>query len=242
MLRRLLIAVLIFLIVLVIAVDRVGAIVAAHVLAGKVQTDEHLTNRPSVSIKGIPFLTQAFGGRYSDVHLSDHDVVVSGVPVTTLTVDLHGLHLPFGKAIRGSVSQVPVDRVSGTAFVSFSDANSYLSRHLPAGTRVRIAPGPDDRSVAVVDRVQLAGQHFVLRGSGAISVSGNVVAVDVSRLAPTGAAVAPGLVARALAKAGVSFPLQAIPFKLQLTSVRVSAAGLSGAGESTSVVLGSDQQ
>jgi hypothetical protein len=242
MLRRFVLAIVLFLIIVVVVADRVGALVGAHVLAGKVQTDEHLQNRPSASIKGIPFLTQAFGGKYSDVRLSDHEVIVNEVPITTLTVDLHGVHLPFGKTISGSVSQVPVDHVTGTAFVSFADANAYLAHHLPAGTSIRLAPGSNSQSVSIVDRVHLAGQAFVLRGSGQISVAGNVVSADVSGLTAGAGSVAPGVVSRALAKAAVSFPLQALPFQLKLTGITVSSAGLSGAGAADHVVLGSHNQ
>jgi DUF2993 family protein len=241
MLRRFLLALLIFLLIVVVVADRVGALVAAHVLAGNVQTDENLTNRPTVSIKGIPFLTQAFGGKYHDVRLTDHGVLVNEVPITTLTVDLRGLHLSLGKALHGSVSQVPVDHVTGTAFVSFSDANSYLAHHLPAATSIRIAPGPNRRTVAVVDRVRLGGHRFTLRGNGEVTVSNNVVAVDVAGLTPGATAVAAPLLSRALAKAPVSFPLQALPFQLKLTAVTVTTSGLSGAGRADDVVLGSHQ-
>jgi hypothetical protein len=239
MFRRFLLAIVLFVVIVVIAVDRVGAIVGAHVLAGKVQTDEHLQNRPSATIKGIPFLTQAFGGKYSDIHLSDHDVMVNEVPVTTLTVDLHGVHLPFSKILGGSVSEVPVDRVTGTAFVSYADANDYLAHHLPAGVSVRLTPGTDGRSVSMVDRVHLGGQRIVLRGTGTPTVSGNTVSVDTSGLTPAGAGVASSLLSQAVAKVAVTFPLQALPFKLQLTRLTISPSGLTGTGGSDHIVLGS---
>jgi hypothetical protein len=239
MLRRFLIAILLFLVIVVVVADRVGALVGAHVLAGKVQTDEHLQNRPSVTIKGIPFLTQAFGGKYSDVHLTGHEVLVDEVPVTTLTVDLHGVHLPFSKTIRGGVSEVPVDRVTGTAYVSFSDANYYLAHHLPAGTSIRLGPGTSPHTVSIVDRVHLAGRLLVLRGDGGVAVSANVVSVDLSGLTSTGTTVAGPLLNQALANAAVSFPLQTLPFKLQLSDITATSSGLTGAGSADHVVLGS---
>lgn len=238
MFRRFLLAVVLFLVIIVIVADRVGAIAGAHVLAGKIQTDEHLDNRPSVTIKGIPFLTQAFGGKYSDVHLTDHDVVINEVPVTTLTVDLHGVHLPFRKVISGGVSRVPVDRVTGTAFVSFSDANDYLAHHLPSGVSIRLAPGGGGRIVSIVDRVRVGGKRVVLHGSGAVSVSNNVVGVDVSQLTPSSVNVPGQVLHQALTEVAVSFPLQGLPFKLALTGVSVTPAGLTGAGSATHVVLG----
>lgn len=237
MLRRFLLAILLFLVIVVVVADRVGAIVGAHVLAGKVQTDEHLQNRPSASIKGIPFLTQAFGGKYKDVRLTDHNVLVNEVSVTTLAVDLRGLHLPFSKTIHGSVSQVPVDHVTGTAFVSFAAANDYLTHHLPGGTAIKLAPGPNSHSVSIVDHARLAGRHFVLRGTGSVAVSRNLVTVDVSGLTSK-ARIAAQLLSQVLAKSAVSFPLQSLPFQLQLTGITVSSSGLTGAGRADNVVLG----
>jgi len=236
MFRRFLIAVLLFLIVVVIAADRVGAVVGAHVLAGKVQTDEHLPNRPSASIGGVPFLTQAFGGKYNDVKITAREVPVNGVPVTTLTANLHGVHLPFTKVIHGSVSQVPVDRVDGTAFVSFADANSYLAHHSVAGQLLTLSAGSGG-SAAILDKTRIAGKRVTLNGLGTVTVSANVVTVGVSHL--TGA----GLGAKALNLAtrdlSVAFPLQALPFRLGLKSVTVTPTGLLGTGGATNIVLGS---
>lgn len=226
MFRRFLIAVLIFLIAVVVVADRVGAIVGAHVLAGKVKTDEHLSSRPSASIGGFPFLNQAFGGNYKDVTITAHNVDLSGVTVTTLTAHLHGVHLPFGKVVHGSVSQVPVDRVDGTAFVSFANVNSYLaSRHLS----VRIAPGHNGEA-AVTDRVVVHGKHLSLTGLGSATVSGNIIRVQVTKLS--------GPVNLGNRVANFTVPLHALPFRIALESVSVTPTGLSGTGGATNIVLG----
>jgi hypothetical protein len=234
------IALVIFLIAVVIAADRIGAVVGAHVLAGKVEDFEHLQNRPGASIGGIPFLTQAFGGKYHDVKITAHEVLVNEVPVTTLTANLHGVHLPFSKAIHGSVSQVPVDRVDGTAYVSFSDANTYLAKHpVAAGQSVQLSPGRSARTVNVTDRVRVAGKGaaLTLRGVGLIGVSSNVVTVAVSQLAGTGN---PGVPKRkgVPARLRVSLPLQGLPFRLQLNTVTVSSTGMTAVGGATNIVLG----
>jgi hypothetical protein len=228
----------IFLIVVVIAADRVGAIAGAHVLAGKLQTDEHLPNRPSVSIDGIPFLTQAFGGKYKDVKVEADEVPVDQVQVTTLTAHLRGVHVPFGKVIQDSVSEVPVDHIDGTAFVSFADANTYLANHRVAGQLITLAPGGHG-TVTVTDQAALVGKRLSLHGIGSISVSRNVVTVGVSRL--TGLTGKRGVAEeRQFTKnLHISFPLESLPFQIRLRSVTVTPSGLSGVGDATNVVLGS---
>lgn len=233
MFRRFLIILVIFLIALVIAADRIGAAVGAHVLAGKVQTFEDLPNRPSATISGIPFLTQAFGGKYHDVKITAHGVPVNQVPVTTLTARLHGVHLPFSKALHGSVSQVPVDRADGTAYVSFADANSYLAKHPVAGQNIRLSPAGSARSVTVTDQTRIGGKPVTLHGVGLVSVNNNVVTVTASQLSG-------GRLPKGSAKhLTVSFPLQGLPFRLQLNTVRVDSTGMTGAGGATNIVLGS---
>jgi hypothetical protein len=230
--RRLLIILVIFLIALVIAADRIGASVGAHVLAGKVQDFEHLPQRPSASISGVPFLTQAFGGKYHDVKITAHGVPVNGVTVSTLTANLHGVHVPFTKAVNGSVSQVPVDRVDGTAFVSFSDANSYLAKHPAAGQHIQLSAGHGASSVNVTDQTRIAGKPVTLHGVGLVSVNSNVVTVTVSQL--SGARLPKGGAKHVM----VTLPLQGLPFRMQLNSVTVDPAGMTGIGGATNIVLG----
>jgi hypothetical protein len=147
------------------------------------------------------------------------------------------VHLPLSKAIQGSASQLPVDRVTGTAFLSFADANSYLAAHRVAGSVVSLHPGSGGDAV-ILDRFQVAGHSVALHGSGSLSVSGNVVTVDVARLAagPLGG-VASALLSSALNQLHISFPLRGLPFRLQLRSVSVTADGLSGSGRADHVVL-----
>jgi hypothetical protein len=233
-LRRLLIVLVVFLIAVVIAVDRVGELVAARVLASKIETDEHLPSRPSVSIGGVPFVTQVLGGNYHSVSVTAHEVPVEHVPVTTLIAHLHDAHIPFGHLIRGSVSKVPVDRVTGSAFVSFDDANRYLATHSPAGSLVRLV-GSTNGSLLVTDRVRLGGRPVTLRGVATLTVSLNVVRVGLDHL--TGAA--PRLISRALGPVSVTLPLQGLPFRIVLESVSVTSAGVLGKGGAKNVVLGS---
>jgi LmeA-like phospholipid-binding len=239
--RRFLIAVLLFLVVIVVAADRVGAIVGAHVLASKLKSDERLSHTPSTSIGGFPFLTQAFGGKYNDVTVTAHDVQVNAVTVTTLTAHLHGVHLPFSKVIHGSVSQVPVDRVEGTAFVSFADANSYLGTHGPTGSTVSLAAGLGGK-IRVVEKVRVHGQALSLSGLGAVTVTGDDdVTVGISDIRSTGAikAAARRIVASLPSRLrSVTIPLPELPFRFQLTSVTVSSTGITASGTASNIVLG----
>jgi hypothetical protein len=237
--RRLTIIALVVLVGLLVLADRGGAVIGAHVLAARVQTDEHLPQRPDASIGGIPFLTQAIGGRYSDVTITAHDLPVDGVRITTLTAHMHGVHLPLEPALRGTVKRVPVDRITATAMVSLASANAYLADHHPPDDVVRLEPGSNG-SVAVVDTAQVAGQSLTLRGTGHLSVTDNVVSVHVSGLSGTDAVAGIGaqVLAEVASRLALTVPLHGIPFRLNLQSATVTSAGLTVTGAANDVVLG----
>jgi hypothetical protein len=238
--RRFLIAVLIFLIAVLVAADRLGAIVAAHVLAGKVQNDEHLPSRPGASIGGIPFLTQAISGKYHDVTITANDVPVNGVTVTSLTADLHGVHIPISKVLHDHGLEVPVDRIDGTAFVAYADINSYLSAHHPVNQVLFLRAGIGN-SATIVDRLRIAGRTVSLRGVGMAMLTGNVVGVKVSDLKRTstgGAALGSKVLSRIEAQLRISVPLNDLPFRIILTSATFSASGVTVTGGAVHALLG----
>jgi hypothetical protein len=238
--RRFLIAVLIFLIAVLVAADRLGAIVAAHVLAGKVQTDEHLPNRPSATIGGFPFMTQALSGKYKDVTIGAMNLPVDGVSVTSLTVHLHGVHIKLSKVFHDSVSQVPVDRIDATAVIAFADVNTYLSNHHPTGEDVSFRRGAG-HAATVIDRLRVGGKTVTLRGVADVSLRGNVIEVSVRRLTRAvagGVAVSSQILQRALRQLHISLPLSGLPFQIRLESVSFTSTGVSVSGSAQNVVLG----
>lgn len=225
MLRKLLIAFVALVVVLVIAADRVGAHVAAHVLAGKLETDEHLPSRPSVTISGIPFLTQAVHGHYSDVKVTSHDYVTKDhVQLDTMTVHLMGVHIPLSHVIDGSVKTVPVDRVSGTVSVSFVDLEAYLASH---GITLKLAAAPNGAVDLTGTASRISGLPRVLTGTATISVANTVLTLSVG-LGQGGAKVVK-----------IPIPLGGLPFRITVTSVTVSDDGIVGTGTAQHVVLGS---
>ena len=222
MIRKLLLALLVLLVIAVVVVDRVGGSVASHVLAGKLESDEHLDSRPSVSIGGFPFLTQAISGDYNDVTVTTHGFLTPDrVRIDTLTAKLHGVHIPLSKVVGGSVKTVPVDRVDGSVFVSFGDVANYLATR---GITVALTRSSAN-AVNVVGR--LAAHAKLVQGLATIGVSGTTVTLSI--------AATSGL-PRALV---LRIPIQGLPFRFTVTSVQVGVGGISGTGTARHVVLGS---
>jgi hypothetical protein len=221
-LRRILIAFVVFIVVILVVADRVGAAVAAHVLADKLQTDEHLPHKPSTSIGGIPFLTQAVGGKYNNISVTAHDFVTDGVTVDTMNVHMHGVHLPLGKVIRGSVHTVPVDHIDGSALVTFASMENYLAkRHLPV-TFTRGGSG----QLEIHASGRAKGTTVSASASVALSVTNNVITLTL-----TGS--------RLPVPSVLAVPLLGLPFRVKLHSVSVVSDGVSATGTADHVVLGS---
>ncbi|HVT21858.1 MAG TPA: DUF2993 domain-containing protein [Mycobacteriales bacterium] len=238
MLRRLLIAVLVLLVAAVVVVDRVGAHVAAHVLAGKLQTDEHLPNRPSVSIAGVPFLTQAIGGKYHDVSITAHGFKTpDGVTVTTLKATLHGAHIPLSKVLGGSVSKVPVDRVTGTAYVSFADITRYLGANGTSVTLRRTSP----TSIEVARKVPLGKRTAIATGIAKVTVNNDLIVLSVGDIDSTsivGVKRQPSHVVL-VQPFSLAVPLRSLPFRIDVKSVTVGTSGITATGAADHVTLGS---
>lgn len=239
MFRRFLIAVLVFLIAVVVAADRVGALVAAHVLASKVQHDERFSSRPDASIGGFPFLTQAFSGKYQDVTIKATNIPLNGMTVTSMTAQLRGVHIPFIKVLHDTVSSVPVDRVDGTAFVAFGDIDAYLNSHHPAGQVLSLRAGTGD-TATLLDRARVGGKTVSLRGVGRLSLSVNVIGVEITHLTSTSAGKSVGArqIAQVLKALRIALPLRSLPFRMQLHSVRIDSAGITVTGDALNTVLG----
>jgi DUF2993 family protein len=240
--RRLLMVFLIFIVVIVIAADRVGEAVAAHVLADKLQTDEHLPSKPSTSIGGIPFLTQAFDGKYKNVSVTAHDFVTDGVTVSTLTVHMHGVHIPLSKVVHGSVKRVPVDHIDGVAVVSFPNIESYLSKR---GLPLTIT-GSSSGALQVLRTVKVGTDTVKESATATVSISDNVIALRLSniteRLSVIGGGTTtlkePAAVKAVTSQRLFSVPLLGLPFRVQLHSVTASTTGVSCTGSANHIVLG----
>src|SRR3954452_1263679 len=147
--RRAVIVVLVILGLLVVA-DRVALAAAEHVVAGRIQTDQGLSQRPDVTIHGFPFLTQALSGRYDQVTVHVKGLRDRTVPVQKLTVDLRGVHVPLGAVTSGHLSRVPVDHATATILLSYADSNAYL------GNPLHVSQG-DNGEVKVTGSVTVAG-------------------------------------------------------------------------------------
>jgi len=212
--RRAVIVIIVIVGLLVIA-DRLAVVAAQSTVAARIETDQHLSQRPDVSIRGFPFLTQAIGGRYAHVTLTLHDLRDRTVPVQTLTVDLHGVHVPLGSVFSQHVTRVPVDRAAATVLISFADLNSYFSEQ----QRHFFFSAGDNGQIKVTLVTAPAGHTVSVSGNGRIDVRGSDLVVTVGH----------GL--------DLTIPLGGLPFRIALVGAKATKAGIVVQATASGLVL-----
>jgi hypothetical protein len=203
---------------LAVVADRVGVRVAEKKVAQQVQQQGGLAGPPDVTIAGFPFLTQAIAGTYSDVRISLTAADLDQPAGTSAQVSLHGVHLPLSKVLNGSVQKIPVDRVDGTATLSYT----LLAQQLGGDTTLR----REGDGLRITKTVHVAGLTVPLTATGTVHLDGDVLVVDVQQASGVGVSVPSYLVRQVSGLLGLHYKIPALPFGLQVTSVTPADDGV----------------
>ena len=227
---RALLVVVLLLLGLAVLADRFAVGIAEGKVAEQLAAKGGLQGKPTVDIAGFPFLTQAVRGRYDDVRVTlTADQL--GQPAGTRTdIDLRGVHVPLSSVLTGSASGVPVDRIDGTATLSYA----LLSAKLGGDSTVR-AEGDGLRVTKTVD---LLGQTIPLTAAGTVTLDGNQLVIDVSKAAGAGVDLPAFLVSRASDLLDLRYDLPALPLGLHVTGVTPFEDGVHLRLEAKNTVLG----
>jgi hypothetical protein len=226
---RALLVVLLLLGGLALAADRVAEAVAEDRVAQLVADRGGLAGEPAVEIGGFPFLTQALGGRYDDVRISLTGTDLGQPEGTSADVSLRGVEVALSDVLSGSVQQVPVQRVDGTATLSYA----LLAEQLGPGTTVT----RDGDGLRVQRTVEVAGVRVPLTATGTVSLDGDTLVVDVDAASGAGVGVPDVLVDQVSDALDLRYRIPALPFGLQVTGVAPADDGVRVAVEATDTVL-----
>lgn len=233
MIRRVLVLVLLFLVVVFVVADRLTEAAAAKALAVKARQTSLLAGDPKVDIHGFPFLTQAIRGRYSRIDVTTHGIHRGGLRLETVKGTFEGVHVGLSALLDGRVTSVPIDHATGEVDITYPDLNASL-----AGSHLRVrSDGPDRLTVTGTAKVDNAAVSVT--GPVSLSVSGGtlIVSPPPSTLrgpqGPLPASVA-GPAATALT---VRVTLDHLPFGLHLEKVRSDAAGVTITAEAENIAV-----
>lgn len=233
--RRVVIVVAVLAALLVVG-DRAACWLAQRGLAEAIQRSQGLATPPEVAIRGIPFLTQAFSGRYQQVDVRLQDLTArNGVRVDVLAARLTGVHLPLADAVGGNVQEVPVDHVAATAQVGFAALDAAAAEQIPTDqltVHFGAAPGG---ALAVTGTLTTPLGDVTVQGQARLAISGDGLVVSVQPDSLTGLpAAARAEVARLLT---ARLDLPGLPLGFRPTGVQVSDAGVAVTAQANGVVI-----
>jgi hypothetical protein len=105
---------LIVLAVLFVIGDQIAKAYAQNMIAGKLESSSGLTTKPAVTIEGFPFLTQVAAHDIRTIDISASNVQAQKLDITSVKATATGVHL------NSSFNGATIDRISGTALISFA--------------------------------------------------------------------------------------------------------------------------
>jgi hypothetical protein len=195
---------------LLVAADRIALNLAEDKAASTLQSSQHLTNEPDVSVDGFPFLTQLLDGRFPSVTVSDDDVqVTSGLAIDHITVHLHDV------TVHDSYHQVDAATADADALIGYNS----LSRAL----KMRISSRGNGVLVAHPN-VDFGGRHYTAPVTAGVRTRGDQI--RFTHVTVAGRPVPPRA-ARLLDRTfATSLSLAGLPFHIRLTGADVTSSGL----------------
>ncbi len=198
--------------------DRVAVGIAEDSVGRELAARGGLQGQPGVDIAGFPFLTQALAGRYDDVRISLSADQLGQPEGTRADVSLRGVQVPLSSVLSGSVQQIPVERIEGTATLSYA----LLATQLGPDTILR----READQLRITRTVELLGRQVPLTAAGRVTVEGDEVVIDVGTAEGAGVELPGFLVQQAGALLDLRYPVPALPFGLRLTGVTPGADGV----------------
>jgi hypothetical protein len=213
--RKALVIILVVLIGVIIAADRIGLMVAQDEIAKNVAAQYGLDHRPKVSIKGFPFLTQALRGRYGEIDVNVGDVTQSGVHLTDTQVTLKGVKASISDAVNGDASKMMADSATSVATVGYAD----VDKEAPRGMKVS-AKGKD---LKVRGPVSVLGITRTVTATVTVKPAGRTVRVVPETVDAGGTTVPVSLVQSAFT---FTMAVRGLPLGTSITDVQVMEDGL----------------
>jgi len=104
---------LIVILLILVVGDRVANAYTENQMASQVQSSLDLSGKPTVTIQGIPFLTQLAARDFKTVDINGTDETAGPLEISRLTATIHGMHLL-------SLNSARLDQFNATAVVTFA--------------------------------------------------------------------------------------------------------------------------
>ena len=221
---------LIFLLVLLAVADRGAHYAAESEIAKRISYQYEMAAKPEVTIGGFPFLTQAIGGNYQEIHVVTGAMTVEEVQVDRVDVTLTDVQAPFADLL--TEPRVVAGGVEGTVLLPYSE----LQKRLSQGIVIETANGTPRMSG------DLAYQGFSVSLSSEfrIEVNGDELTVTPDNI-ELGEEFVP--VSTVESMLTLTMKLPRLPFDLEVTGVELLPNGIQATAVGSNVpIVGSTPQ
>ncbi|MEP7024139.1 MAG: DUF2993 domain-containing protein [Actinomycetota bacterium] len=213
--RNALIVVLSLLIILVV-VDRIGVIVAQGKIASEIQ-NQGFSTKPSVSIRGFPFLTQVVTRDLKNVEISADRVTAGPVVVRHLDANMKDIK------IDSSFSSGTVGSLDGSGLISFGGLSKTIGNLVGGGPLSDLVGGGLTLKAAGKDEIKANIDLAVISGSATLRVTrvnGSKIKVDLVSSSGLPSELTSSL-------KNLTVPIPRLPLGLKIQSVSVTSKGIS---------------
>lgn len=218
---RKLIVFLIVLVVLLAVVDRVAVAGVQRDLSNRISAAADLSGTPTVTIQGIPFLTQALAGRYPEVRFDLGTLNLTGVPIKNLNGVAYNVTAPLTDVIQNT-ADIRAERLVVHGTVS----SATIDRFAPKGIKI----SGNGRGLVATGEVPVGLQKVKFTAEMAVEVGEGGL-----RLVATKIQGVPDALARLVT---YTIPMKGkMPFNAKVTSVKPVAEGLEFTAEGSDVPL-----
>jgi hypothetical protein len=234
---------LIILVALAVVADRVAASYAERLISDKVAeqvaNQKATSEKPDVTIEGVPFLTQVARGEYREIKIELANFsgpAGNGKTISTKLLDVRAndVRAPLD-TIRSGNGDIQAGTVSGTGTIDYAQLVKLVGQ--PGVTLTE-----KDGKLVGSAPVTALGQKFTITGAADLSVQGNVVRVRFADVQTDGLpdnAVIRGLVNTYVQRLAFDIRVPALPLKLVVKKVQPQADGLQFTAEAKDVALNS---
>ncbi|TDD14647.1 LmeA family phospholipid-binding protein [Nonomuraea diastatica] len=218
---RKLIVSLIVLIILLVAVDRVAVAGVQRDLANRIAAATDLSGTPTVTIEGIPFLTQALSGHYPEVRFDLGTLTYAGVPVRNLRGAAYDVTAPLADVLQNR-ADIRARRVT----VSGTLTRATIDKFAPRGVKI----SGNGRRLVASGEVMVGVKKVTFEAEMTVEVADGGIRLQAEKIKDL-----PDQAARFIS---YTIPFQGkLPFDVKVTGVKNVADGLEFAAEASDVPL-----
>ncbi|TMR96367.1 DUF2993 domain-containing protein [Nonomuraea basaltis] len=218
---RKLIVFLIVLVILLVALDRVAVAGVERDLANRIAAASDLSGTPTVTIEGIPFLTQAIAGRYPEVRFNLGTLTYGGVPVKNLRGAAYDVTAPLADVLQNRAN-VRAGRVA----IAGTLTRATIDKYAPRGVKI----GGNGKRLTASGEVMVGVQKMTFSAEMRVEVADGGIKLQAEKIKGV-----PDQVAQFVS---YTIPFKGdLPFDVKVTGVKSVAEGLEFSAEASDVPL-----